>query len=240
MTTEDSTDTSAQAALQCGAAENSDAAVFTAAGYDRVERFAKQRIALRYWLSGAQYYLALEAFEFAAAYHRGSRKDGRTPEFAHQVSIAAHVRTLVPHLRFPEETVCAALLHDVREDYDVPDAAILERFGPRVAAATDALTKEFMGVRRDPATVFAAIAADPCASVVKPADRVNNQLTALGVFSAEKIASYVAETRQWFLPMMRDARRLHPSQEAAYENLKLVLEAQVESLSAVAELGAPT
>ncbi len=215
------------------------AQVVTAAGYDRVERFAKQRIALRYWLAGAGYFAALEAFEFAAAYHRGCRKDGRTPEFAHQVAIASHVRTLIPHLAHPEETLCAALLHDVREDYDVPDAAIRDRFGPVVADATDALTKEFMGARREPAAVFAAIAADPCASVVKPADRVNNQLTALGVFTPAKLDSYIAETLQWFFPMLRDARRAHPAQEAAYENLKLVLEAQVEALSAIVELSGP-
>lgn len=222
------------------APQNTSSRAPTAAGYDRVERFAKQRIALRYWLAGAECFTALEAFEFAAEYHRGSRKDGRTPEFAHQVAIASHVRTLLPHLDHPEATLCVALLHDVREDYDVPDSAIRNRFGEVVAAGTDALTKTFMGRDREPDSVFAAIAADPCASVVKAADRVNNQLTALGVFSSAKLQSYIDETVQRFFPMLRDARRAHPSQEAAYENLKLVLEAQVEALSAVVALGSDT
>jgi (p)ppGpp synthase/HD superfamily hydrolase len=214
--------------------EPSDA--LTAAGYDRATRFDKQLIALRYWLLGSGFVNALAALEFAAGFHTGLRKDGRTPEFAHQVAITHHVRTLVPHLADPETALCAALLHDVREDYDVAFSEIADRFGSAVARSVDALTKEFAGVKRPPEAVFAAIAEDPSASVVKPADRVNNQLTALGVFSTPKLSDYVAETVEWFLPMIRRARRLHPTQEAAYENLKLVLEVQVEALSAVVDL----
>lgn len=210
-----------------------DDTVLTAAGYDRVRRFDKQRIALRYWLIGAGFTNALEAMEFAAAHHRGTRKDGRTPELAHQIAVAHHVRTLLPHLEDPETALCAALLHDVREDYGVEHDAILNRFGAAVAASVDALTKEFRGAKRPAGDVFAAIAADPSASVVKAADRANNQLTALGVFTVTKLGSYIAETIEWFFPMLRDARRAHPRQEAAYENLKLMLEAQVEAIDAV-------
>lgn len=214
----------------------SETAQPTAAGYDRVERFEKQRIALRYWLLGAGYTTALDALEFAAGFHRNTRKDGRTPEFAHQVAIAHHVRTLLPHLEDPETALCAALLHDVREDYDVDHETILHRFGSATATSVDALTKEFRGVKRPEAEVFSAIAADPSASVVKPADRANNQLTALGVLSIEKLESYITETLTWFFPTLRDARRAHPRQEAAYENLKLMLESQVEALDAFVRL----
>jgi hypothetical protein len=205
----------------------------TAAGYDRTERFSKQRVALRYFLLGAGYTNALAAFEFAAAHHRGTRKDGRTPEFAHQISIAQHVRTLLPHLLRPEDALVVALLHDVREDYGVSNDEITDRFGATVAASVDAMTKTFRGVDREPAEVFAAIADDATASLVKGCDRANNQLTALGVFSDAKIAEYTAETVEWFLPMLRTARRRFPTQEPAYENVKLMLEAQVEALSAV-------
>ena len=157
----------------------------TGANYD------KQRIALRYWLLGAKWYAAADAFRFAEGYHTGTRKDGTTPEFAHQVAIASYVRTLTPHLRHPEESVCVAVLHDVREDYNVADGEIRSRYGAIVADAVDAMTKTFRGQQRNEAAVFAAIAADPVASVVKAADRINNQQTMVGVFDQDKAERYM-------------------------------------------------
>lgn len=190
----------------------------------------KQRIALRYWLQGRSMYMALDAMEFAAGYHKGVRKDGVTPEFSHQIAIASHVRTLEPHLLYPQETIAAAFLHDVREDYDVSDAKVRALFGPVVADAVDALTKVFAGRKRDLAVVAAAIAANPVASIVKAADRVHNQRTMVGVFSPEKIGAYCTETREFILPTVKKARRAFPSQEGAYENLSLVLHTQLELL----------
>lgn len=193
----------------------------------------KQRIALRYWLLGAGYRLAADAMAFAEQRHVGVRKDGTTPEFAHQIAVAHYVRTLTGSLLWPQETIVVALLHDVREDYGVPDAVLRARFGPVVADAVDAMTKEFDGVRRAPEAVFQAIAADPVASVAKAADRINNQNSMLGVFSPAKVAEYVAETEEFFLPMLKAARKRFPTQEPAYENAKLVLESQLRMLRAL-------
>lgn len=66
----------------------------------------KREISLRYFLQGAEYFLALEAMQFAQQYHRGVRKDGVTPEFDHQISIAHFVRTLRHQLVQPEHTLC--------------------------------------------------------------------------------------------------------------------------------------
>lgn len=194
----------------------------------RMEALAKRQIALRYWLLGKQYYGAVEAMEYAASFHRGVRKDGVTPEFSHQVAIVSQLRTLDSALRYPQEVFTAGFLHDVREDYGVSDAEIVHRFGGQVASAVDALTKEFRGEKREPASVFDAIGNDPIASVVKLADRVHNHQSMVGVFSEAKMRAYLGETRTYFFPMIRRARRRFPDQEPVYENLKLVLVSQVE------------
>lgn len=197
--------------------------------------YAKQRLALRYWLLGRGFTQASRAMEFAELYHSGTRKDGVTAEFAHQVSIVNYLRSLLPHLLFPEETLVAAFLHDVREDYDVADAEIRAPFGDRVADAVDAVTKTFRGVRRDDEALFVRIGADPIASVLKPADRAHNQNSMVGVFTPAKMTEYVAETEGLFLPMIKRARRTFPEQEPAYENAKLVLVSQVNFVRAVTE-----
>lgn len=192
--------------------------------------YHKQRNALRHLLLGRGWYDACRAFELAASYHTGVRKDGSTPEFAHQVAVALWVWTLEPQLAYPQETVCTALLHDVCEDYDVGFAEIELAFGARVGAAVRALTKEHRGTKFPAAQVDDAIAADPIASIVKPGDRINNQHSMIGVFRPEKIASYVAETEAHILPVLKRARRRFPEQEQAYQNAKLTLEAQVRLL----------
>jgi (p)ppGpp synthase/HD superfamily hydrolase len=135
-------------------------------------------------------------------------------------------------LLYPQESVTVAFCHDVREDYGVSDAEVRSRFGPRVADAVDAMTKTFRGVDRPAQDVFDAIAASPIASVVKVADRVHNHHSMVNVFSVEKVADYAAETRRWFLPMLKSARRTFCEQEPVYESLSLVLDCQLALVDA--------
>lgn len=123
------------------------------------------------------------------------------------MAIASHLRTFGSLLRYPQERIVAALLHDVREDYDVSDEEIRCRFGDLVADAVGAMTKTWRGATYSEVEVFSKISSDPIASVVTVADRVYNHSSMLGVFSYEKIASYVDETRTYFLPMLTSARR---------------------------------
>lgn len=200
------------------------------------ERYAKKLLTLRSNLTGARYFNALAALEFALRYHTGTRKDGLTPEFQHQVEIALYVLTL-PDLQHREEVIATIFLHDVREDYGVSDGEILAifnngEFASRVAKAVDAMTKEFRGVKRDEAEVFQAIAQDPIASIAKGADRVHNLNSMLGVFTVKKQKEYVGEVETFFMPMLKTARRLFPHQVNAYENIKFVLETQMAMVRA--------
>jgi (p)ppGpp synthase/HD superfamily hydrolase len=197
------------------------------------EGIAKRRIALRYWLLGRGYVRAADAMGYAEAFHSGTRKDGVTPEFAHQIAIVSYLRSMVDALRYPEETLMVGFLHDLREDYDVSDAEVLGRYGDSVANAVDAMTKVFGGVSRDPVAVFEAIGEDPMASVAKLADRINNQQSMLGVFTPEKMRSYLEETEEYFLPMLKRAKLAFCDQEPVYENLKLMLVSQNQLVRAL-------
>lgn len=178
-------------------------------------------------LTTAGWTTALAALRFAQGYHTGTRKDGVTPEFSHQVTIAAHLLTLTAHLTYPEDTVAVAFLHDTAEDYDVELSLISIIFGHRIGSAVTALTKEHHGIRRDPAEVAHAQAADEIASVVKGADRVHNHST-IGVFSPTKMIEYITETADHIVPMVETARTHFPDQADAYDNLLIVLTSQMD------------
>jgi (p)ppGpp synthase/HD superfamily hydrolase len=188
----------------------------------------KKIVTLRYWLLGRGYHTALAALEFATKFHTGTRKDGTTPEFDHQVTIALYIRTLVDLLDYPEETLAAVFLHDVCEDHDVGFDEIEVQFGRRIRDAVIRLTKVHRGVKVPPEVYFDKIATDPIASVVKGADRMHNMQTMNAVFSEAKQTSYIQETLDYILPMLKKARRSFTKQEPVYENVKLVLLTQIE------------
>lgn len=202
--------------------------------------FTKVKVALRYWLlarsqSDARYLTPMEAFEFAALRHTGTRKNG-APELIHQVEIAQYLRTLEPHLIDAPLCLSAAMLHDVREDYHVPHLEIHQRFGEEPARVTELLTKCFMGVSKSDKNYYHALSLDPCGSIVKGSDRLHNHGSMAGAFSVEKQLSYLLETEQLVLPMLKAARRNFPSQEPAYENLKIALRSQIAILRPALEM----
>lgn len=207
--------------------------------------YEKDLIATRYWLLGcatfdAAYHQVLAAMEFSRAHHNGTRNGG-DPEFSHQLGIFQHVRTLHRHLRDPVTVYTLIFLHDCVEDRNkatgklVSLGEVRERFGERIEAKVRLLSKEVHGVKN---TAFSlpAVFEDADCSVVKGGDRVHNVSTMVGVFKPERMRRYVVETTEHYLPGLRAARRLHPDQEAVYENIKLELQNQLALIGHIMSL----
>ena len=202
------------------------------------ERYEKLLLAVKYQLLGKGYFNALKAFEFARGYHTGLRKDGLTPEFQHQLEIVLFLMTL-KDVRNEETVLTAALLHDVMEDYDVALEELAAKFGPEAARVAWLLTKTHRGVHKPPQAYFDAIAADPAASLIKGADRINNLQTMVGVFTIPKQKEYAAEAERWILPLLKRARGSFPDQTAAYFNVEHMMKSQLELIHAMhAAIGA--
>lgn len=193
----------------------------------------KMFLSLRYWMLGRNMHLGLRALEFGATFHTGTRKDGCTPEYQHQLGIAHFVRTFIGHLDSPEECLATACLHDVCEDYDVGFDEINTKFGPKICKAVSFLTKKHRGDKIPLEIYYKEIAKDPIASIVKGADRINNIQSMIDVFSLDKQKQYMEETENLVLPMLKTARRQFTTQESAYENMKFVLMSQLDLIKAI-------
>lgn len=196
---------------------------------EKLKNFEKYKISLRYWMLGKDYHKAVLAMEFASKYHTGIRKDGFTPEFHHQISIAHYLRTL-SDLKHREDVLAAAFLHDTVEDYDVSLTDIELRFGSDVCRAVKLLSKVLKGYKKSPEEYYQGMIECPIASIVKGGDRVHNHQTMVDVFTLDKQSSYIKETEKYILPMLKEARRRYPEQELAYENIKHALKGQMELL----------
>lgn len=192
-----------------------------------MNRYEKLKVSLRYFLLGKDWFQAADALEYAALLHNGTRKDGTTPEFQHQIEMAHYMRTLLPSLIYPQETITSIILHDTPEDKNKSYEEIDTRYGTIVATATELMNKHRWAKKADQ---FKAIAEDAVASVSKGADRSNNLGSMQGVFTPEKQKLYIQEAKDYFLPMLKVARRNFVRQEAVYENEKHLLLSQISLL----------
>lgn len=190
--------------------------------------YGKMKISLRSWLSGRKFYRALEALDMGLKLHGGTRKDGITPTFQHQIEIALYVKTLPISECMMEDAIIAALIHDAGEDCDTTLQEIGERFGPDVAKAFDLLTKKNSKMSKKEEDYFIEMAECVLAAIVKGVDQIHNIQTMQGVFDEEKQKSYIRRVYTKTFPMLKKARRKFPSHEEVFENLKYVLQNQIE------------
>lgn len=191
--------------------------------------FKRYKTALNHWLDGREFYRARQSMNWANEWHKGSRKDGFTPEFFHQLSIAMYVRTLEKNLIFPEETMAAIFLHDIVEDKRPTHADIEKEFGLVIAQSVEKLTnQDIFGNKKNKEEYYEAMIECPIASIVKGADRIHNQQSMSGVFRKDYIPKYMGVTKEFILPMLHKARIKHPRQNAAYTNIRHVLKSQIE------------
>jgi (p)ppGpp synthase/HD superfamily hydrolase len=74
--------------------------------------------------------LTRRALEFAAAHHRGQRREAdRAPFILHPLEVAQLLRGR----DYPDEVIAAGVLHDIIEDTDVGLDELQRVFGPEVA-----------------------------------------------------------------------------------------------------------
>lgn len=200
----------------------------------RSQDYDKIRGAIRYWMLGKEYHLAHKAMEFGLKYHTGLRKDGKMPEFQHQVSQANFARTLHSDMLYPEETLATIFLHDVVEDCGVPISVIFDEFGSLVGNAVELMTNRHADGTKKPLADYYGVMQDcPITSVAKGCDRIHNHQTMVGVFDGEKQIRYITETEDYILPMLKAARKKFTVQEPIYQNIKHVLLTQIELVQAM-------
>ena len=143
----------------------------------------------------------VKALNFAeSVVHTGTRKDGKTPEFYHQLSILGFLITQHYNLQDPRSVYMAAILHDTVEDYPEYEDKVAAMF-PNDIANAKRLSKVRDGQLVPYSVYFPEMAKCPVCSVVKLVDRIHNVSTMAGVFSAEKMRKYISEVVKYFLPM---------------------------------------
>ncbi len=158
-----------------------------------------------------------EAYSFAAAAHQGQVRKSGEPFIEHPLNTAL----FLADLRLDQDTLAAALLHDVVEDCDVASEEIASIFGSEIASLVDGVTKltktEIMSQdvisesglslineeTAEAATIrkmLMSMAEDVRVVLIKLADRLHNMRT-LGALPSDRRQSIAQETLDIYAPL---------------------------------------
>ncbi len=148
--------------------------------------------------------LIQKAYVFASMMHEYQKRKSGLPYIVHPLNVAY----TIAEIRLDEESIVAALLHDVVEDTETPIDKIEELFGKEVALLVDGLTKlsalENLEKSERQAANFKklliAMAEDPRVLIIKLADRLDNMRT-LEFMKEHKQKTIAEETLDIYAPL---------------------------------------
>ena len=149
--------------------------------------------------------LIRKAYEFSLKAHEGQMRLSGEPYITHPLEVAYIITTL----ELDDESICAALLHDVVEDTSVTREEIKKEFGDNILELVDGVTK--LGkiasyVDKEEEQVenyrkfFMAMAKDIRVLMIKLADRLHNMRTLKHLSDDRKVA-IAKETMQLYAPL---------------------------------------
>jgi len=148
------------------------------------------------------------AYRFAQQAHKTQKRDDGTPYYHH---CARAARNLMEHFHVKDpDVIKAALLHDTLEDCTLNPEEIQSRFGPRVAALVQAMTKPDCGPgesydqRNERYLRDQIINGPPGAVEIKLADRMDNIDDLHLVPDRSMVGRYVEDTERHYLPLARE------------------------------------
>ncbi len=148
--------------------------------------------------------LILKAYNFAKSHHGDQLRQSGEPYIIHPMQVAY----ILTELELDDETICAALLHDVVEDTDVTNDDLKKEFNESIAEMVAGVTK--LGKLQYTTTeelkvenyrkMFLAMGKDIRVILIKLADRLHNMRT-LKYLKRERQIANAQETMDLYAPL---------------------------------------
>ncbi len=148
--------------------------------------------------------LVTRAFRYAATAHEGQQRQSGSPFIEHPVGVAR----ICAQLRLDEQTIAAALLHDVVEDTESDIDDVRAEFGDEVAKLVEGVTKltriQFQSREHAEAENYrkmvVAMSEDVRVILIKLADRLHNMRT-IEYLGKQKQIQKAKETLEVYAPL---------------------------------------
>ena len=148
--------------------------------------------------------LILKAYNYAKQHHEGQKRLSGEDYIIHPLNVA----NILCQIELDDETICAALLHDIVEDTDITLEDIKKEFGEEIALIVDGVTKlgKLQYTTREEQQVenyrkmFLAMAKDIRVILIKLADRLHNMRT-LKYLKRDRQIANSKETMELYAPL---------------------------------------
>ena len=149
--------------------------------------------------------LIIKAYNLANNSHNGQLRKSGEPYIVHPLQVAYILSTI----ELDDETICAALLHDVVEDTDITNEDIKREFSPDIAYLVEGVTKlskfqENITIKErqveDYRKMFLAMGKDIRVILIKLADRLHNMRT-LKFLARDRQIAISTETMDLYAPL---------------------------------------
>ena len=145
-----------------------------------------------------------KAYNYALQKHGEQQRKSGEPYIIHPTNVAY----TIAELGLDEQTICAALLHDVVEDTDVKYEDIEKEFGLEIAEMVDGVTKlkqiQHASIEENQVEnyrkMFLAMGKDIRVIIIKLADRLHNMKT-LQYLKRDRQIAISQETMQLYAPL---------------------------------------
>ena len=148
--------------------------------------------------------LIMKAYNFAEEKHHNQYRKSGESYIIHPLNVAY----ILAQIGLDDNTICAALLHDVVEDTDVTNEDIKKQFGEEIAEMVAGVTKlsnmQFTSVEEqqveDYRKMFLAMGKDIRVIILKLADRLHNMRT-LKYLKRDRQIANAKETMELYAPL---------------------------------------
>lgn len=173
---------------------------------------------IRGYASALQMQETLRALSFAREKHKDQFRKSGDPYIVHPLTMACDALSLGIK---DDNVIATILLHDVCEDCDVAVEAL--PVGNAVKRGVELMTfKVLEGETKETAKTryYNLLLGSKEAAYTKLFDRCHNVSTMAGAFSKEKLLSYIDETRDYVLPLLRKVKNKFPDDTDALFVLK--------------------
>ena len=148
--------------------------------------------------------LIMKAYNFAEEKHHNQYRKSGESYIIHPLNVAY----ILAQIGLDDNTICAALLHDVVEDTDVTNEDIKKQFGEEIAEMVAGVTKlsnmQFTSVEEqqveDYRKMFLAMGKDIRVIIIKLADRLHNMRT-LKFLKRDRQIANAKETMEIYAPL---------------------------------------
>jgi len=148
--------------------------------------------------------LIQRAYNYALEKHGEQKRKSGEPYIIHPTNVAY----TIAEIGLDEQTICAALLHDVVEDTEVTYEDVVKEFGQEIAEMVDGVTKlkqiEHASIEENQVEnyrkMFLAMGKDIRVIIIKLADRLHNMRT-LQYLKRDRQIAISQETMQLYAPL---------------------------------------